>query len=161
MNCSLCTARQSLRLEQDSELAAPLGLAWQSETVFNNNPLLKSLSSPEPPAGGRPGRLHLRKNPTITSRPGTLPSASYHSAVQFRTPIASACLFWDHRRPGPIHGRRKPCANLNLQQPTMYATRPPMRGRGGQCRTPSANITTHAYTGATRPPPVGTNSRGP
>ena len=43
----------------------------------------------------------------------------------------------------------------------MYATRPPMKCIGAQCRTPSASITIHAYTGATRPPPGGGNSHLP
>ena len=46
-------------------------------------------------------------------------------------------------------------------QPTMYATRPPMKCIGAQCRTPSASITTHGHSGATRPPPVGGNSQLP
>ena len=112
------------------------------------------------PAGDPVGGNH-RKNSTIPSRPGTLPSASYDSDVQCKTYIPTARLFWNHRRPVPIHGRRNLCARLNLHQPTMYATRSPTRGSGVQCRTPNASITTHAYTGATRPPPVGGTSRGP
>ena len=92
-------------------------LCWILSSVLPGTcvrPLRQRLSSMEPPADGRPGRRNHRRNSTIINRPGTLPSASYYRGVQCGTHIASSGIYWDHRRPGPIHGRRNLCANLNL-----------------------------------------------